>query len=73
MGTLVWVRSIDMPFRVADSPERVLEQVRELAEEADPATLPFVELALDRGRGLPHNTVRINPWAIEALQELGQS
>lgn len=69
MPALVWVRTIDMPFRVVDSAEGVLERARNMAEELDAAGLPFLELALDRGSGA---TVHVNPWAIEAVEEVAE-
>lgn len=64
LGSRVWVKGVDMPFFVNETPRQVLESARTcgLAEE----TMPMVALTNANDRGKP---IFVDPWSIVAVNE----
>lgn len=60
MGARVYVKGIDMPFHVKESPDEVLEAARNCGLEGK--TLPMAELEL--ARPFAGETLTVDPWSI---------
>jgi hypothetical protein len=64
VGARVYVKGVDLPFHVKESPAEVLEEARTCGLEGK--TLPMAELELARPVG-DESTLTVDPWSIVAL------